>query len=299
MTKIVAALDQSNYADKIAKIGIHLAKEAVSNLVLAHVSKHPVGYAVERKDYNNSGYTNEDDLMDVIAKLDKFHGNGEEEKDKNIFKLAKSIANDEKFNKIRAKHLLGLVGEELVKCSSDADLIIIGKRGESAEHHVYGDVTIPLREQEQVNTKEFGSNLENLIRASQKPILVVTTNYNLPFKKLVFAYDDSEAAEKLADFLSTAKIFKNFKLHMILVNHHGKESFKNSLEKIKDAGFKVTSDENLDGNLNEIIADYVSENGADLIVAPAFVNSKIHNYILGSMAEKLISQSRTPMLLMS
>lgn len=300
MTKIIAALDDSKYHDKITKVAISLAQKSKSDLTFLHIAKTHDGYAIENRDLRaDDGLDTKRDFLDKLTEIDGFHGHAEDEKGQKILNKALKIAQKENFNKSTTKNLRGLVAEEISNNSNDADLIIIGKRGEDAEHHVKPDVVVPFKERQRVNTKEIGRNLEDLIRSVKNPILIVTTNYDLPFKKLVFAYDDSENSEKMAKFLAKSEIFKGAEIHLILSNLQAQKSFESSQKLLTKSGYKVTSDINDQTKVNEIVSSYIKTNKVDLIVAPAFVHNKMHNLILGSITKKLISESRTPMLLMS
>ncbi|MDX2109708.1 MAG: universal stress protein [Verrucomicrobiota bacterium] len=181
-------------------------------------------------------------------------------------------------------HRTGLLVDVLEEMEKDADLLIIGKRGASA------DVAI----------RHLGSNLERVIRSSYKPCLVTSRAYH-DISRMLLAYDGSASCRKAVDFLCAFTPLTECALHLVTVltggqsEQAGLDLVNTTESRLKDAGYSVESAV-LYGHVDEAIADYVRTEEIGLLIMGAYGHSRIRNLVIGSTSTTLIRECKIPVL---
>lgn len=90
--------------------------------------------------------------------------------------------------------------ETLAEREVTADLIIIGKRGDAADFAKL----------------HLGSNLERVVRASTKPVLVASRIFK-PMEKALIAVDGGASAIRAVDYVSRSPLFAGMSIHVVTV----------------------------------------------------------------------------------
>lgn len=176
-----------------------------------------------------------------------------------------------------------------------ADLIVIGKRGESAIEKLF-----------------LGSVANHILRSSSVPVLVTKKKKGKPrFKNILVPTDFSEQEEVERDY--AWKVAKGFDadltlLHVLELHDYEfspkvlDEMFDSVLKRLKrrkkreKKDIKVSEDVYRAINAAIGIVDYAETHKMDLIVMSTYVHSKLERFFLGSTAEKVISYSHIPIL---
>jgi nucleotide-binding universal stress UspA family protein len=81
--------------------------------------------------------------------------------------------------------------EALIEEHAAADLIVIGKRGEAADFE----------------TLRLGSNLERILRAARKPVLVASRAFR-PIRRYLLAFDGGASAQKAVEDVAGSALFR-------------------------------------------------------------------------------------------
>ena len=166
------------------------------------------------------------------------------------------------------------------------DLVILGKRGESANFA----------------TEHLGSNLERVVRSSKRPCFVACREYS-PIQKIALAYDNSPSVRHAVQFLIRSPLFKDTELNLIAIHEDDEtipdkvlESLATTAETLQDAGYQVKTtviqDEVSDG-----VTHYITDNKIDLLIMGAYGHSVIRHLLIGSITTDLIRRCKTSVLL--
>jgi len=139
------------------------------------------------------------------------------------------------------------------------------------------------------------------------------------YKKILVPLDGSELAEKALEHAE--KLAETFDAEIILfqvitfkpiyvvaelvtpfvVDEKQKEAIEryltNLAEKLKKRGFKITAMVRTGQQVAVEIIDFAKETGVDLIVMCTHGRSGISRWVLGSVANKVLTQAETPILL--
>lgn len=176
---------------------------------------------------------------------------------------------------------MGIIGESICEKARIADLIIMGKHGES------GKWAGPL----------LGSVAETVVRQADKPVLLVSENYQ-PIKRILIAYDSGRSANYMLHF--AANLAMNIKLPItVLVVSVDEKKGQTILDEAQLylKAYKIDVELLLkDGEPSEEILSTAKEKQVDLIAMGAYGHN-IREFILGSITEHVMREAPCPVFL--
>ena len=126
---------------------------------------------------------------------------------------------------------------------------------------------------------------------------------NKPFsqpKRLLLAYDGSEAANKALDWLSSSPLYKEMTCHLVHVcttPDKGKEVLARAETVLSNADISVKSAVITGDVLTELLK-YQQQERIDLMVMGSFGHSRLREMVWGSLTLKMLTSSRIPLLLL-
>lgn len=184
---------------------------------------------------------------------------------------------------VQTMHRTGFLVDYVPELEPEVDLIVLGKRGETAEFA----------------SGHLGSNLERIIRASRKPCLVTSRQFQ-PIERFLLAYDGSKSSQQILQFLQTSLAFKDLEMHIVTVAKNREDAVANSrLESAKQqaikAGFTPITSLMVD-NPEHAIADYIEANNIHLLLMGAYGHSRIRHLVIGSTTAQILRSSNIPVL---
>lgn len=167
----------------------------------------------------------------------------------------------------------GSLSDSLETFDREADLVVLGKRGENTS----------------LDFKHLGSNLERVVRTCRHPVLVAARAFK-PVAKALVAYDGGASADRAVDFILQQPLLKGVALRLLSVgagNARLAGGLTSAREKLAAAGYEVAS-EIRPGHPEETIAKAVKDEGIDLLVMGAYGHSRIRHLIIGSTTATLL-----------
>lgn len=171
----------------------------------------------------------------------------------------------------------------LEELEGGVDLIIMGKRGEGADFE-----------------KGFlGSQLEQLIRASNRPVLVAARAFK-PVERFLLAFDGGPSSFKAADFIINSPLLQGLECHVVMVAPPGsphQDAFEGTVARLRDAGYSVKATIIPEGEPHEVLASETSSRGIDLLVMGAYGHSRLRQFFVGSTTTKTVKSCRIPVLM--
>uniref|UniRef100_UPI0013E0A2CE universal stress protein n=1 Tax=Pelagibacterium montanilacus TaxID=2185280 RepID=UPI0013E0A2CE len=182
----------------------------------------------------------------------------------------------------KARLLRGDIVEVLKDIEADADLIVLGKRGEAADFA----------------RMHLGSNLERVARVSSKPVMVASRAFK-PVNAFMIAYDGGASADKAVDHIAKGKLFPGTPCHLVIAGsdtEQARSRLENANRKLTAAGFE-THASLIPGDAEKVIAEYVKANDIGLLVMGAYGHSRIRNFIIGSTTTEMIRSVLIPVML--
>ena len=176
----------------------------------------------------------------------------------------------------------GVVSKEIVESAKRCDMISMGMSG---EHAFWRDAFL-------------GSNLESVVRRTQKPVLVTPEKYK-KITKILVAYDASSFSTKA--LIAGAEIAQQMELPLTVITvsddkKSGEDILSQLDENLKDR--KITCEKVIkDGEVVNAILDFCKEGSYDLLVMGAYGHSKIRELILGNTTVQIMRKVDCAVLL--
>ena len=181
-------------------------------------------------------------------------------------------------------HETGSLVTALLEHERDADLVVLGQRGEHAQW--LGDM--------------LGSSVERMVRASVKPCLVTPDKFR-EIRQILLAYDGSAESNKAlrAGIELTADLRAQLTITTVCQRDQ-EETASSVLRQAEDLARarKLSVDAQLlHGNAEDEILRFAGKVDADLIVMGAYGHTRIRELILGSTTSHVMRRANVPVLL--
>ncbi|KFC71768.1 UspA-related nucleotide-binding protein [Devosia sp. LC5] len=176
----------------------------------------------------------------------------------------------------------GDIVEAVQELEGDADLVVVGKRGEAADFAKL----------------HLGSNLERVVRVSKKPVMVASRAFK-PVKRFMVAFDGGASVMKAVSHIATGKLFAGLAGDLVMVGRETPEA-RGKLEAaanlLANASLEIQTHLE-EGEPDEVIARHAEADHIDLLVMGAYGHSRVRNLIIGSTTSEMIRSVKIPVML--
>ncbi|AEA82140.1 universal stress protein [Stutzerimonas stutzeri] len=282
MTHVMACIDGSPQAAAVCDCAAWASRRLGAPLTLLHV--------LDRQQYPMSGdlsgiigLGSREFLLQELATLDEKRAKLALEEGRMMLDAARqrAIAAGVAQPECRQRH--GDLVEALRDLQNETRLLVIGRQGEDSDDAL----------------QHIGSQLENVIRTMQRPILVVPGEFSAP-QSVMLAFDGSATSRKGMEMLAGSPLFKGMPIHLVMVGQDGAEhraQLEDARAVLASAGFAVQIAIR-DGEVEPTLHAYQAEHGIDLLVMGAYGHSRIRQFFVGSTTTNMIRTTRTPLLLL-
>lgn len=276
---VLTCIDGSSVTPYVCDYAAWIANKAGAPLKLLHTIEHHQVPPVS--DLSGAiGLGSREELLMELTAIEQSRSKLMIEKGQLMLKGAKERvqANGIASPELCQRH--GALVESLIELESKTRVLVVGIRGESHESMQAG----------------IGTQLESVIRAMHKPILVVNTEFKEP-KRVMLAYDGGPACKKALDMVINSPLFQDVDCHVVHVGTEGEKLLNEAESQLKDAGIQ-TSSAQIQGKIHEALATYQEQNDIDLMLMGAFSHNRIRDFLVGSFTEKMLDRSQRPLLLL-
>jgi nucleotide-binding universal stress UspA family protein len=228
------------------------------------------------------GVGTRDALLNELVELEAAKAKIAQKRGQAILEDATTHLNESGISDVVADQWHGKLSDEIEKYERNADLVVIGKRGNNADFE----------------KGHLGSNLERVVRSCQHPVLVASRAFD-KMQSFVLAFDGGASAKKAVNYVTNQPLLKGMHCYLLYVGS-GNAKIEAELAKteatLKAAGYEVTI-EHRDGDPEKIIGDIVAQDHIDLLVMGAYGHSSIRQMIVGSTTSAMIRTVKIPVLL--
>ena len=281
MTNIVTCIDGSNLADSVCDAGIWASQRTGAPLKLLHVLDKGEQHALGNLSGNILPEGRRKLLRELVGLEEKYSKLALED-GKHMLKDAKNRAAEQGVEHISSMQRHGQLSETLEEMNDEIRMLVIGHHGEAHEGKKIA----------------IGSQLENVIRTSSKPILISPEKFVIP-RRFMIAYDGRDVTEKAIEGLVRSPLLKDLPCHIVSVNNNSTDrqpALAAAAAKLTEAGFGVTA-QVIEGTVQNSLRLYGKENRIDLLVMGAYGHSRLHQLFVGSHTTNMISRSEIPILI--
>ena len=272
---IMLAVDGSLYADSVLATGVSLAKAFHSHISVITVADVRV--------FEWATAVGADGFVPIIPSglyQDESRKILEEKTDK-ILEKCTQILSKENIS-FETEKLMGAPADSIVEKAHLSDLIIMGKRGEFAKW----------------DKKTLGATTEAVSRTVHKPMLVVDKEFR-PFKNILIAYDGSQHANKVLQYVGHFAEYLGSEIIILCVSNDKEAGEDNCLEAEKYLkNYDIIPKSFVEaGHPEKEIVKFSHENDINLTAIGAYGNSRIKEALLGSTTEHILRFSHSAVLL--
>ena len=221
-------------------------------------------------------------LLKELADLDEQKNKLELKRGRLLLEEAKTGLEDAGLANVGTKLRHGDLIESIAEFENDADLIVVGKRGEAADFA----------------KMHLGSNLERVVRAAKKPVLVASRAFK-PINKFLIAFDGGESVMKAVRHIASGKLFTGLPCVLLSVGKPTdtmQEKLDEAAAILRKAGYSVDAGF-ASGEPEDVIKDKIETDKIDLLVMGAYGHSRIRNLIIGSTTTEMVRSCQVPVMM--
>ncbi len=280
--RVLAAIDGSQYSESVCDYATWAAKALDAPLSFIYVLDNHAQVA-EPDLTGNLGLGTREHLLEQLSDIEEQRAKVARKQGKLILAAAQHRAADLGVTDARVLQRNGKLVETLVENETDTRLLVLGKRGESAQQ----------------TSGYLGSNLERVAREMHRPILMVPKQFTQP-QNVMMAFDGSKTARKGVEMLAKSPLFEGATCHVVIV---GAETAENrsqlewAIETLQAAGH-VAEGAIRAGDVEETLRAYKQENTIDLLVMGAYGHSRIRHLLVGSTTTQMLRNAQMPVLIL-
>ncbi|GHC67431.1 universal stress protein [Roseibacillus persicicus] len=281
MKPILACTDGSLYAPSLYQHAAWAAKRDDSLVRVLHVLERDE--STRGRDLTGSlGFDAGAELMEELVQLDEAHARVARLRGKAVLEDARKQLTELGVSSVEALQRHGSLVDTVEEFEDDAELVILGKRGEHADFA----------------KGHLGSNLERVVRSAKVPVLVAARAFQ-PIESFLIAFDGGASALKAVHYAASNPLLKGLKCHLVAVGKPDSDlarELDGAATGLAGAGYDVSA-ELLQGDPEEVITREVEARGVDLLVMGSYGHSKIRRLFIGSTTTALVRDCHIPVLL--
>ncbi|HEV7266979.1 MAG TPA: universal stress protein [Falsiroseomonas sp.] len=281
MARILACTDGSIYAESILDHAAWAsARLGGAGVRVLHVLDR-TGAALPVDRSGTLGLDESEELLRELATLDEARGRLALKRGRTILEAAEARLRAAGVAEVTLTQRHGALVDTVVEFEQEADLLVVGKRGEAADFSV----------------GHLGANLERVLRASPRPVLVASRAFK-PITRCAIAYDGGPAALKIVEFAARAPALDGLEVHLFTVAPPGDAgaALLETPAAILQGSGRAPVRTVLHGETEQAIAAHVGAAGIDLLVMGAYGHGRLRTMILGSTTTALLRACRIPVL---
>ncbi|MCG6658114.1 universal stress protein [Halomonas campisalis] len=280
--QVMATIDGSTFSEGVCDYSAWASQALGAPLTFLHVvDNHP--QTAEADLSGNIGLGSREHLLDELSRLDEQRAKVAQEQGRLMLKAAKERAIEDGVSDPATRQRNGTLVETLEELQEEMRLLVIGKRGETADQ----------------DSGHLGSNLERVVRTLHRPILMVPHTFKRP-EAVMIAFDGSKTTRKGVEMLAKSPLFEGVPVHVVIV---GAETGDNrsqldwALKTLRDGGIDAEGAIRA-GEVEATLRAYQEEQGIDLLVMGAYGHSRIRQLLVGSTTTEMLRRASVPILLL-
>ncbi|WP_339706953.1 universal stress protein [uncultured Sphingosinicella sp.] len=279
MTKLLACIDASPYANSVCDHAAWAAARLSASVDVLHVIQRKDAVAARRDLSGAVGLGAKSGLLEELARIDEETVRLAREQGRLLLEAAETQLREAGIA-VNLLHRHGGIVETIIEREADADVIVIGKRGASADFA----------------KGHLGSKVERVVRASIRPVLVAARAFR-PIKTVIAAFDNGPSAQKAVRFIADSPLFRDCTIRLVTAGTEAQRGALEAAARDISAGCAAVTAHLEAGNAEDVITRHMNEGGGDMLVMGAYGHSPLRNMIVGSTTTTMIRTCQVPVLL--
>lgn len=282
MKTILSCTDGSIYASSVYDYTAWAARRLDANVHVVHMLDPQTNLIGHTDLSGNLDLDSGNELLSELVQLEQTKKRLARERGKLILKQAEQQLQAAGVKSVKTEQQHGLLVDALVRLERDADLVVVGKRGESADFAKL----------------HLGSNLERVIRASIRPVLVASRQFEA-IDRFLIAYDGGPSVEKAVTFACENPLLNGLECHLVRsgkIDDKAEWYLQETAGKLRQAGYTVHATAT-PGDPEHVIAEAISRHAIKLLVMGAYGHSRIRQLMIGSTTTAMVRTCRVPIMM--
>lgn len=281
MTRVLAAIDASAYAPSVCDHAGWFAQRLGAQVTLLHVMDRGETTRARIDLSGSVGLGASETLLEELTRADEAQARVAQQHGRALLQGAEQRLREAGIADVVTLHRHGEAAETIIELEQDADLVIIGKRGESGNFAA----------------GHLGSKVERVVRSSVRPILAVPRVFMAP-TRLVVAFDGGVSALKSLQFASANAAFADLPLVVVIVGDDNEPTQKRVRRAREIVGGRANASvSQVEGEVELALRGVLREKSGDLLLMGAYGHSRIREFIVGSTTTAMLRTCRVPLLL--
>ena len=280
--KVLACIDSSRYAVSVCDHAAWAASRLGEPVELLHVlERHGTDPSIAADRSGRLGVDSREALLRQLVELDEQRNRVAQEAGRHLLDEAAARVRAGGVERVMQRLAHGELVDHIPQHEADARLVVIGRRGEAEDRAA----------------QHLGRNLERIIRASQRPIVIAAATFQ-PVRRFLIAYDGGASAERAVDALVRNPIITDAQGHLLMVGDGTateRQRLDGAVERLRAAGYTVNGDIRA-GDPDRLIPATVEAEASDLLVMGAFGHSRIRELMIGSTTTSVLRTSEVSVL---
>ncbi len=280
--KIFALVDGSIYSESVCHHAAWVARRINAPVELIHVLGRRE--TPERMDLSGAirlGARSR--LMEELAEIDAKRSKLLSQRGRAILEDARAILERDGVAEITIRLRFGDLVEAVGETEAEAAMIVIGKRGEAADFA----------------RGHLGSNLERIVRAAHRPVLVAARAFR-PIERVLLAHDGGASARRAAAHMAANPLFAGLRVTVVTVGAETPQiaaALAEARAQLVRAGLEVET-RIVPGQPETVLGEMVEAEGFGMVVMGAYGHSRIRSLVIGSTTTEMVRSCKVPVLLM-
>ncbi|MGD1899783.1 MAG: universal stress protein [Phormidesmis sp.] len=285
MKTILLCSDGSAFADSIYRYGAWFARRFQAEAKVLFVTDIRQKVVSTGNLSGSIGLGASEQLLDKLVSLEHEKAKLNNQRARLILQNARQVLKAEGLGEVELLNPTGFLVDCFHDFEAEADMVVLGKRGEAAEFA----------------SDHLGANIDRIVRSSSKPCLVTPQTF-APIERILLAYDGSPTGKRILNFLvDNASGFKDTEIHLLTVAKSEADDKKTqelakAEQALQSAELNITASQ-LTGNPEEVISQYVKQHQISLLMMGAYGHRRIRHLVIGSTTVQLLRSSQIAMLL--
>jgi nucleotide-binding universal stress UspA family protein len=280
MTKLLACIDASQYATSVVDHAAWAAGRLVAAIEILHVIQRKDAVTARHDLSGAVGLGAKSTLMEELTRIEEEAARLAREQGRVLLQAAEERLAAADITAIELCHRHGGIVETVIEREADSALVVIGKRGASADFA----------------KGHLGSKVERVVRQSIRPVLVASRAFK-PIHRALVAFDGGASARKAVGFVATSPLFNGVELHLVMAGQDNDANRRHIRWATEVTADRATRLEIVSGEPDEVLKAEATHRSADLVVMGAYSHSPLRSLFLGSTTTATIRGVPLPILL--
>ncbi|MFC6634761.1 universal stress protein [Microbulbifer taiwanensis] len=278
---VLSCIDGSHFTSAVCDYAAWIAVNTGAPLKLLHNIER--GNVPAVADLTGSiGLGSQEELLEELTALEQQRSRLMVQQGKLMLQAARERAEQAGVQQVITCQRHDSLSESLIELEDSIRVLVLGIRGEEHGGSEQG----------------LGTHLETVVRSLHKPILVVNREFQPP-RRIMLAYDGSDAARKALALVAGSPLFRELSCHLVYVGSADTAEglLAEASAVLDEAGLAVTANR-LEGRTVEALTAYQAQHDIDLTVMGAFSHNRLRDLLMGSITAKMLLSTQQPLLLL-